>query len=94
MTEVGRIERTVPIEDRRMWRLLLAQLHPDVGGNHELFLFARAVEEACGNGLLGRKPAHDDSERGAERPTEPFLRAWKDAMNCWALRNREALKNF
>lgn len=94
MAEAKAVNRLALLEDRRMWRMLLARLHPDVGGDHELFLFARAVEEACGDGLLGRKPAHDDSERGAECPTEPFLQAWQNAMNCWALRNREALKNF
>ena len=28
------------LQDRRAWRLLLARLHPDAGGDHELFLFA------------------------------------------------------
>jgi hypothetical protein len=94
MAEAKGVDRLALLEDRRMWRLLLARLHPDVGGDHELFLFARAVEEACGREPLVKKPAHDDNEWRAERSTEPFLQAWRDAMNCWALRNREALKDF
>ncbi len=75
--EAGRATRLS--EDRRMWRLLLARLHPDAGGDHELFVFACALkEEMYGAGHPGR---------------EPFLRAWQEEMNCWALRNREALRN-
>lgn len=82
------------LEDRYMWRMLLAKLHPDAGGDHELFLFACALKEGiCGAGSLGRKLAGDDGERGAERPAEHFPRAWQEAMSSWALRNREALKN-
>ena len=77
-----------------MWRLLLARLHPDAGGSHELFLFACAVKEGtCGGERSGRKLAHNDGERRAERPAEHFLRTWQNAMSCWALRNREILKN-
>lgn len=78
------------LEDRHMWRLLLAKLHPDAGGDHELFLFACAVKEGiCGGGCVGRKLARNDGERGAEH----FPKTWRDAMSCWALRNREVLKN-
>ena len=38
-------ERFASSEDRRMWRLLLAPLHPDAGGDHDLFAFACAVRE-------------------------------------------------
>src|SRR3954469_2860398 len=87
-------EPRTSLEDRRMWRMLLAKLHPDAGGDHELFLFACALKEGiCGAGSLGQKLARDDGERKAERPTEHFPRAWQDAMSSWALRNREALKN-
>ena len=42
-----------PFEDRRSWRLLLARLHPDAGGDHELFLFACALkDEVCRKGSL------------------------------------------
>ena len=89
MAEASNGERSASLEDQRMWRLLLARLHPDAGGDHELFLFACAVKEGKGKGRSGSKLAHN----GSERKTEHFLRAWQNAMGCWALRNREALKN-
>lgn len=90
MAEVGSIKRTVLFEDRRMWRLLLAQLHPDAGGDHELFTFACAVREmVCSEEAVAREPVRPRT-RGAEH----FLRAWQDAMNCWASHNRNVLKNF
>lgn len=93
MAEAKSINRLAFLEDQHMWRLLLARLHPDIGGDHELFLFACAAkEEACGGGRLGRKPVHEGGERSAERTAEPFLRTWQDAMDCWAIRNREALR--
>ncbi len=95
MAEVRSINRLAFLEDQHMWRLLLARLHPDIGGDHELFLFACAAkEEACGGGRAGKKPALDGGERRSKRTTEPFLQTWQDAMDCWAMRNREALKIF
>ena len=41
-----------PFEDRRSWRLLLARLHPDAGGDHELFLFACALKDEVRKGSL------------------------------------------
>jgi hypothetical protein len=77
--------REAPFEDHQMWRLLLARLHPDTGGDHELFLFACALrEEVCGYG----RP--DAAEGG--HPAEPFLRAWHEAMGRWAAGNRRTLK--
>ena len=77
-----------------MWRMLLAKVHPDAGGDHELFLFACALKEGvCGGGRPGRKHARNHDERRAERPAEYFPQAWQDAMSSWALRNREALTN-
>jgi hypothetical protein len=89
----GFASREVPFEDRHMWRLLLARVHPDAGGDHELFLFAHALKEACGDSCLKDKSTQDDN-RGMKRSAEPFLRAWHDTMGCWASRNREALKCF
>jgi CDGSH-type Zn-finger protein len=91
VAEARSIDRRALLDDQRMWRLLLARLHPDIGGDHELFLFACAVKgEVCGGGHRGRKPVCD----GGWQRTEPFLQAWQDAMDCWAMRNREALKIF
>jgi hypothetical protein len=94
MAEARNVDQPTFLEDRRMWRLLLAKLHPDAGGDHELFLFACAVKEGiCCGRPPGEKSASKDGERIAERLAEHFPRAWQDAMNSWALRNREALKN-
>jgi hypothetical protein len=84
-----------PFEDRRMWRLLLARLHPDAGGDHELFLFAHALKEgAYGHRCFESPPAPHDDKRRTERSADPFLRAWHNAMEGWASCNRDTLKGF
>ena len=80
--EARNAARLTSSEDRRMWRLLLARLHPDAGGDHDLFAFACAVRDE----MLSRKhPAE-----GAA----PFLRTWHEAMCQWSSSNRDALDNF
>ena len=68
-----------------MWRLLLARLHPDAGGDHELFLFACALkDEVCRERLFGSSndgPATDQS-----------FSTWRSTMGSWASRNRDALR--
>jgi hypothetical protein len=87
--------REAPFEDHHIWRLLLARLHPDAGGDHELFLFAYALKErAYANSYLEDTPALDDDRRRTKRSAEPFLRTWHDAMGGWATCNRETLKRF
>jgi hypothetical protein len=72
-----------PLRDRQMWRLLLARLHPDAGGSHELFLFACALkDEVCPERLFGEsRPARD-----------PSFSTWRSTMDSWASRNRDALR--
>lgn len=95
MSGAGGVGRINPLEDRRMWRLLLARLHPDAGGDHELFLFASALRErACNDKPLEELPERSDGETGAERVAEPFLQAWQDKMDCWASHNRETLRGL
>ena len=81
-------------EDRRMWRLLLARLHPDAGGDHDLFAFACAVrEEVYG----GEHPAEDaGAENGARNSAEAasFLETWHEAMGRWSSSNRDALNKL
>lgn len=68
------------LQDRRSWRLLLARLHPDAGGDHELFLFACALmESVCGR------------HRTRPGPDHAFSR-WRGGMDSWASRNREGLR--
>ncbi len=89
MSEARNAERLVPFRDNRMWRLLLARLHPDAGGDHDLFAFACAVRDEVSGGTA----TGDDSKEGGE-PSAPFLKTWHDAMGSWSTTNRDALKNF
>jgi hypothetical protein len=88
-------ERLVDFEDRRMWKLLLARLHPDAGGDHDLFTFACAMRDEMSS---ASSPAEDaGGEDGARTPkglVTPFLRAWQDTMDDWSSSNRDALRNL
>lgn len=70
-------------QNRRMWRLLLARLHPDAGGDHELFLFACAVMEGAYGG-----PGVGQDAAGQDRS----FSAWRVGMSSWATSNREGLR--
>jgi hypothetical protein len=92
--EAKSAERFVSFEDRRMWRLVLARLHPDAGGDHDLFAFACAVRDEVSTGV---RAAHGvgsgDNVQDANDPAAPFLKAWQDAMSHWSSTNHDALKN-
>ena len=95
MSETRDAERLVAFEDRRMWRLLLARLHPDAGGDHDLFTFACAMrDEMSSASSLAKDTEREDSVRGTEGLVAPFLRAWQDAMGVWSSGNRDALRDF
>ncbi len=66
------------LQDRRAWRLLLARLHPDAGGDHELFLFTCALMDSV-------------CEKRRAGPDHAFSR-WRGGMDSWASRNRERLR--
>ena len=91
MFEARDVERLAPFEDRRMWRLLLARLHPDAGGDQHLFSFACALRDEVAGSVCDTR----NTETG-ERTTDQsahFLRTWHDAMGHWSSTNSEALKN-
>lgn len=69
-----------------MWRLLLARLHPDVGGDQESFLLASALR-ASNRGDLPFEPGPANDVSGAEM----FLRKWRGTMDSWASDNRDTL---
>ena len=77
----------MPFEERRMWRLLLARLHPDMGGDQESFLLASALRA----GISGDLPSYPGA---AGKPSGPemFLGRWRNTMNSWASDNRETLR--
>ncbi len=72
-----------------MWRLLLARLHPDVGGDQESFMLA-SVLRAGVNGDPHFEPGPADGASG----TEAFLRKWRGTMDSWASDNRDALRGY
>ena len=91
MFEAKDAERLAPFEDRRMWRLLLARLHPDAGGDQDLFSFACALRDEVAGDVRATRNVGTD-ERTTDQ-TAHFLRSWQDAMGHWSSTNRKALKN-
>jgi hypothetical protein len=88
-------ERLVAFEDRRMWRLLLARLHPDAGGDHDLFVFACAIRDGVSSASSVAKDAgQEDGARSTKGLVTPFLRAWQETMDDWSSGNRDALRNL
>jgi len=51
---------THPPNDRAMWRRLLARVHPDAGGDDELFVWAKSLEELVAH---LSKAQHDPAAR-------------------------------
>jgi len=95
VSETRDAERFVALEDRRMWRLLLARLHPDAGGDHDLFTFACAIrDEMSGVGGVAKDAVEDDGARCTKYLVTPFLRACQDTMNDWSSGNRDAMRNL
>jgi hypothetical protein len=89
VTEIEGGDRSVLLKDRSTWRLLLAQLHRDAGGKPEWFVLACVVKSVVHDG------GYPDGvqTRHQSRRTEPFLRRWQGAMNHWASRNCDVLKD-
>jgi hypothetical protein len=95
VSETKETERLLAFEDRRMWRLLLARLHPDTGGDHDLFTFACAKRDEMSRASSVAKDAEgEDSSRSTEDLVTPFLRAWQNTMDDWSSGNRNALRNL
>jgi hypothetical protein len=67
--------RTVapPLDEKSMWRKLLARSHPDAGGSHELFIWAGVVRNAvCGGELrVESKPQPSDNPSRRREPSTP-----------------------
>jgi hypothetical protein len=60
--------RAAPLQDRHMWRQLLARLHPDAGGDHKLFLFACALKESLCEERRVRTAGREGTRPGAFLP--------------------------
>jgi hypothetical protein len=81
-------------EDRRMWRLLLARLHPDAGGDHDLFAFACAVRDEVYRKKHLAEAAETEYETRNAAEVASFLGTWQEAMGRWSSSNRDALNRF
>ena len=94
MHEARNSSSPTSFEDRRMWRLLLARLHPDAGGDHDLFAFACAVRDEVNReersaGDVGTENAGRNAADAAS-----FLGTWHEAMGRWSSSNRDALNKL
>ena len=94
MYEAREAARLTSFEDRRMWRLLLARLHPDAGGDHDLFAFACAVRDEVYREKLPAEGAGTESEARKTADAAAFLGTWHEAMGRWSSSNRDALNNI
>ena len=64
--------QTRPLDDPRMWRLLIAATHPDTDrGSHELFIWTETIKDAvCGGELrIESKPEPSDNPSRRREPT-------------------------
>ena len=94
MYETSNAAGPTSFEDRRMWRLLLARLHPDAGGDHDLFAFACAVrDEVYGEKRLLEGAGTENEARNTAEAAS-FLGTWQEAMGRWSSSNRDALNKF
>jgi hypothetical protein len=86
--------RPTTFEDRRMWRLLLARLHPDAGGDHDLFTFACAVRDEVYREKHLAEGAGTENETRNMADAASFLGTWHEAMGRWSSSNRDVLSDF
>ncbi len=63
---------TLPPTDRGMWRRALARLHPDSGGNHELFLWGTVVRDLVCDGSEPRRASPRTAPPPDDKPRVPF----------------------
>ena len=92
MYEARDAARPTTFEDRQMWRLLLARLHPDAGGDHDLFTFACAVRDEVYREKHLAEGAGSEARKAADAAT--FLGTWHEAMGRWSSSNRDSLYNI
>ena len=92
MHEARNAARLTSSEDRRMWRLLLARLHPDAGGDHDLFTFACAVRDEVYREKHLAEGAENEARKAADAAA--FLGTWHEAMGRWSSSNRDAFSKF
>jgi hypothetical protein len=77
-----------------MWRLLLARLHPDAGGDHDLFAFACAVRDEVTREERSAGDVGTENECRNAADAASFLGTWHEAMGRWSSSNRDALNKL
>ena len=77
---------TLPIDNNSMWRRLVGRAHPDVGGSHELFIWAVATRDSiCGGGLGNEIPRRErDDHPSRRREASTTTTADRVPFDCFA----------
>jgi hypothetical protein len=74
---------TAPPTDRTMWRRLIARVHPDAGGDGELFIWVRHLQEhVAGDTLEDRRASYQRREPPPHHTTGeriPYEEAYRKA---------------
>jgi hypothetical protein len=94
VSEAKDVAGLTSFEDRRMWRLLLARLHPDAGGDHDLFAFACAIRDEMSKGDRTDPATASGDNARSTASAAPFLQTWQEAMGHWSSSNHDTLKNI
>jgi hypothetical protein len=65
---------TLPLDDKSMWRRVIARTHPDAGGSHELCVWIQAVRDViCDGGFwLELKQDHHQQPTSSTTDRVPF----------------------
>ncbi len=67
---------TLPADDPKMWRQLIARTHPDAGGSHELFIWTGAVRE-----LVCSRVAESPTRNRPKPASDPDRVPWSGAYD-------------
>ena len=71
---------TLPANDPKMWRRLVARAHPDAGGSHELFVWTCAVMDlVCAR--VAEPPARFHPESATTPTPDPDRVPWSGAYD-------------
>jgi hypothetical protein len=61
---------TMPPDDTNMWRKVLKRVHPDAGGDHDLFIWISSLKESVSNAQLSPPPPREPPPRPPAPQTE------------------------
>jgi hypothetical protein len=76
---------TLPPNDRQMWRKLIARVHPDAGGEHNLFIWTQEIREhVCTGETKQGAPTPDNKPRVPYRAGTDFEEVTRTALGMGA----------